>query len=212
MPLRKRDRTGLTAGGGRAINLAHGHALDLLEAEAGHFDLVATDPPYAFSGSGPEHALSATVVTVLRESARRLLPGGWLLVFTASSWRSTSYVVESVRGLLEPVRFAFWGKPRARTRARTSGWAWASVHVLAFRRRSSDRQPVPDLDYIIHEPVLNGRRAELPAAVADWAVRPFSLAGGRMLDPFAGSGALCLAAERCGMNAIGYDLTADSTL
>jgi hypothetical protein len=34
------------------------------------FDLIVTDPPYAFGGSGTEHAISATVATVLRESAQ----------------------------------------------------------------------------------------------------------------------------------------------
>jgi hypothetical protein len=188
------------------MQLLGGHALDLLQAEQGSFDLVATDPPYAFGGSGPEHALSATVAVVLRESACRLLPGGWMLVFCASSWRFTVYVVEAVRGILEPVRFGFWGKPQARTRTRTPGWSWASVHVLALRRRKSYLAPAPDLDFIVHEPLTGGRRAELPTAVADWAVRPFSRSGGRMLDPFAGSGALCLAAERYGMDATGYDL------
>ncbi len=35
---------------------------------------------------------------------------------------------------------------------------------------------------------MNGRRAELPASVAFWAVHPFSVHGGLFVDPFAGSG------------------------
>jgi len=67
-------------------------------------DLIVTDPPYAFGGSGAEHALSATVAIVLRESALRLKRGRWMLVMCAASWRSTAYMVESVRGVLDPVR------------------------------------------------------------------------------------------------------------
>ena len=110
-----------------------GHALDLLEREQREFQLIVTDPPYSFGGSGAEHCLTATVATVLRESARRLSAGGWLVVFCASSWRSTAYMVEAVRGIVEPVRFGFWGKPSPRTKTRTPGWAWATVHVLAMR-------------------------------------------------------------------------------
>jgi hypothetical protein len=75
-----------------------GHALDLIESLDEAPDLIATDPPYAFGGTGDEHAISATVATVLRESARRLKKGRWMLVMCAASWRSTSYMVESVRG------------------------------------------------------------------------------------------------------------------
>ncbi len=186
--------------------IVQGDSLGYLEVTEDRFDLVATDPPYAFGGTGPEHALSAAVAVVLRESARKLKQGGWLVVFCASSWRSAAYMAEAVRGLVEPVRTGFWGKGRARSKARTPGWAWATVQVMAFRKGKSDLPPVPDLDYIICPPRANGRRAELPAAVADWAVRPFARPGGLMLDPFAGSGALCLAAEGNGMRAIGYEL------
>lgn len=193
-----------------------GHALDLIKAVAPKsVDLLATDPPYAFGGSGGEHALSATVATVLREGAYRVRPGGWAVVFAASSWRSTAYMVEAVRGILNPVRIGQWHKPRdegkaARTRVKTPGWAWQSVNVVILRRPGGDRglyEPDPDAypDYIIEKPVTNGRRAELPAAVARWAVWPFAREGGNMLDPFAGSGALCKAALEAEMNAVGFE-------
>lgn len=37
-------------------------------------------------------------------------------------------------------------------------------------------------------------------------VRPFAVRGGLLLDPFAGSGAILLAAEECGMRTIGFEL------
>ena len=117
------------------MKILKGHAIDLmlqpLECEP---DLIATDPPYAFGGSGEEHAISATVATVLRESARRLAKGRWMLVMCAASWRSQAYMVESVRGIVEPVRIATWCKPKARTKVQTTGWAWASVSVIAFKK------------------------------------------------------------------------------
>lgn len=191
-----------------SARIMKGDALELLADVRGPLDLIATDPPYALGGDGAEHAVSATVAIVLREAARLLADGRWMLIFSASSWRSTAYMVEAVRGILTPVRFGTWTKPAARTRASTPGWKWASVNVIAFRkgRNGDEIEPSDFLDHIEAEPVTRGRRAQLPAAVADWAVRPFAIPGGRMLDPFAGSGALCFAAERAGMDATGLEL------
>lgn len=184
-----------------------GDALDLLTIEDRSPDLVATDPPYAFGGSGDEHAISATVAIVLRTAAQRLKKGRWMLVMCASSWRSTSYMVESVRGTgLEPVRIATWCKPAARTKVETTGWKWASVNVIAFRKgKAIDDCAALDLDHITEPPVMKGRRAEVPWRVADWMVRPFAVPGGLMIDPFAGSGALIEVAAGCNMEAVGYE-------
>lgn len=184
-----------------------GHALDLID-EVGTFDLLVTDPPYAFGGTGGEHALSATVCAVLRESAKKLHRGGWAVVFAASSWRSTYYMVESMRGLLDPVRIGTWCKPKARTKVRTPGWAWASVNVIVFKRPGDTGagSPSSELDYIVAEPLMVGRRAQLPDEVAEWAVRPFATSGAVAFDPFAGSGALLKAAEMFGMTAIGCEV------
>lgn len=186
--------------------IKHGDALDLIILEERRPALIATDPPYAFGGSGAEHALSATVAIVLREAAQRLERGRWMLVMCASSWRSTSYMVEAVRGIVEPVRIATWCKPAARTKVETTGWKWASVNVIAFRKgKALDDCTAADLDHITEPPVMNGRRAELPARVAEWMVKPFAVPGSLMVDPFAGSGALVKAASGCGMEAVGYE-------
>ena len=189
-----------------AVRLIRGHSLDLI-MECPEIDLLATDPPYAFSGEGAEHALSATVANVLRESAYRLRKGGWAVIFAAASWRSTYYMIESTRGILEPVRIGTWAKPAARTKVRTPGWAWASVNVIVLRRPGAPGigQPSPLLDYIVEPPEMSGRRAQLPSRVARWAVDPFAVPGGVMLDPFCGSGALCRAAAAAGMLATGFD-------
>lgn len=195
------------AGGacGDAVIL-QGDSLELIGAFDEAPDLVATDPPYAFGGTGDEHAISATVAVVLREAAQRLKRGRFMLVMCAASWRSTAYMVEAVRGVVEPVRIGTWCKPAARTKARTTGWLWASVNVIAFRKgKADDPLPTDYLDHVTAPPVMNGRRAELPAVVADWMVRPYSVPGGLMLDPFAGSGALLRAAEDSGMRAVGFE-------
>ena len=190
------------------MNIIQGHAIDLISRFERNPDLVVTDPPYAFGGSGGEHELSATVAVTLRETARLLKRGRWMLVMCAASWRSTYYMVESVRGIMDPVRIATWCKPKARTKVATAGWQWASVNVIAFRKgRSEETQPSSMLDHICESPVINGRRAELPASVADWMVAPYAVPGGLIIDPFAGSGAILLAGQRHGMEAIGFEIT-----
>ena len=186
--------------------ILRGDSLDLLTAFDGEPDLIATDPPYAFGGAGDEHEISATVAIVLREAAARLKRGRWMVVMCAASWRSTAYMVESVRGIVQPVRIGTWCKPVAKSKTRTAGWAWASVNVVAFRKgKAEDHHGSEYLDHITASPVIVGRRAELPAVVADWMVQPFAVRGGLMLDPFAGSGAVVDAARRAGMVGVGFE-------
>ena len=131
-----------------------------------------------------------------------------MLVMCASSWRSTAYMVEAVRGILDPVRIGTWCKPEVRCKVKTSGWQWASINVIAFRKgKAIDPSASDFLDYINAAPIKSGRRAELPPEVAQWMVKPFAVNGGTMLDPFAGSGAILKAASDAGMRAIGYEKT-----
>lgn len=190
--------------------ILRGHAIDLIESLERAPDLVATDPPYAAGNTEAEHRMTAAVAVVLRESARRLAKGRWMLVMCAASYRSQAFMVESVRGLVEPVRIATWCKPKARTKVQTTGWAWASVSVIAFRKgKALDLESAPYLDHITAEPVMNGRRAELPVEVAQWMVAPFLVRGGLCLDPFAGSGKIVQAAEHGGMEALGFEIEAE---
>lgn len=190
--------------------ILRGHAIDLIEALEERPDLIVTDPPYAAGNTEAEHRMTAAVAVVLRESARRLAKGRWMLVMCAASYRSQAFMVESVRGLVEPVRVATWCKPTARTKVRTPGWAWASVSVIAFRKGKADKTALEsDLDHITAEPVMNGRRAELPAAVARWMVRPYAVHGGLCFDPFAGTGKILQAAEEFGMRTLGYEIEAE---
>lgn len=190
------------------MQINKGDALEFVMLEQRRPDLIATDPPYAFGGSGHEHELSATVAVVLREAARRLNNGRWMLVMCASSWRSTHYMVDAVRGIVDPQRIATWCKPQAKTKARTVGWKWASVNVIAFRKGKAIDPPgaTDALDHILAPPLTIGRRAELPPEVAAWMVQPFAVPGGLMWDLFAGSGALLRAAEDAGMEAVGCEV------
>lgn len=201
----------------RLTTIHQGHALDLLADWHTPLDLVVTDPPYAFGGNGSEHAVSAAVACTLRETAKHLRRGSWMVVLCASSWRSISYMVESVRGIVDPVRVGTWCKPTARTKVRTVGWGWTTVAAVAMRKGPKNRaelspDDLPLLDWVLHEPVVVGRRAQLPERVAEWATSPFVVPGGVFLDPFSGSGALPAAAAKAGMVAHGFELSPDGNI
>tara|TARA_R100000388_G_C7158178_1_gene117857 strand:+ start:34 stop:654 length:621 start_codon:yes stop_codon:yes gene_type:complete len=193
-----------------SFSLHEGHALDLIDNFDKKLDLVVTDPPYALTGSGAEHAVSSAVACVLRETAKKLATGSWMVVFSASSWRSISYMTESVRGILSPVRVANWVKPKAHTAVRTPGWSWTTVTLIAMRkgkRNNPELVAPPNInDWLECAPMTKTRRAQLPPQVAEWAVAPYIVPGGVFLDPFAGSGALPAAAARLGMNAHGFEI------
>ena len=193
---------------GQLMKILQGHAIDLLDEIPQEIALLATDPPYAFGGSGGEHALSAAVATTLREYGKRV-KNGWAVVFCASSWRSTAYMVEAMRGVMDPVRMGTWIKEGGTTKVKTPGWRWASVNVLIFRKG----KPAVDMyapserrDWCGADPITNGRRAQLPDVVCEWAVNPYARPGYVCVDPFAGSGALLKAAEKAGMDAYGCEI------
>jgi len=143
---------------------------------------------------------------VLRECARALARDSWMVVYSASSWRSVTYMVDALRGVVEPVRVGSWCKPQVKTRVSPGGWAYSTVIATVFRkgRARSETSQIPD--HITEAIVSGGRRATLPDSVASWSVGPWIKPGGLFLDPFAGSGSLCRAAERFGMEAVGFEL------
>lgn len=190
-----------------SINFLHGNAIDLIQDFSSNLDLLATDPPYAFGGEHPEHELSAAVAIVLRESGKKLKQGRWAVVFCASSWRSTNYMIEAMRGILTPIRIATWIKENNTSKARTTGWTFNTVNIIAFRKGKDGlkRQPTSP-DYCICPPEKIGRRATLPIEVAKWAIEPFVVSGGVMLDPFMGAGRLCQASAYYRMEPFGFDI------
>lgn len=152
-----------------------GDAVELIEPYSS-LDLVVTDPPYAFGGSGQEHAVTATVAIVLRECAYRLKRGSWMVVFCASSWRSISYMVEAVKGTgVAPVRIGSWVKPISKTKVKTVGWSWSTVAAVAMRKGPKNRgdlsvDPESALDWIESEVVQAG---VAPSFRALFVIGPF---------------------------------------
>lgn len=188
------------------MEIIRGHATDLIETFDRQPDLIITDPPYAFGGEQQETELSAAVAVVLRESAKKLKRNSFMVVLCASSWRSINYMVEATRGIAHPVRIGTWVKPNSRSKVTTSGWKWASVAAVVFKKGKPKAEPNETLDWIESPIVLKGRSMQLPEQVAEWAVKPFAIPGGLLLDPFAGSGAILQAGDKFGMDSVGFEI------
>jgi DNA modification methylase len=189
------------------LEIIRGHATDLIDAFERHPDLIVTDPPYAFGGEAQETELSAAVAVVLRESAKKLKRNSFMVILCASSWRSINYMVEATRGIAHhPVRIGTWVKPNSRSKVTTSGWKWASVAAVVFKKGKPQAPSTETLDWIESPIVLKGRSMQLPEQVAEWAVKPFAIPGGLLLDPFAGSGAILHAGDKFGMDSVGFEI------
>jgi DNA modification methylase len=199
------------------IEIINADALETLVGWNGarRFDLVVTDPPFSSGNQGiPENELTANVILALHEAAKLVKPGGWMLVMSASSDRSLSFVRGAVSKVLVPVRIAPWCRVGAKSIAKDAGWNFDTYLVSAFRRKKgrkdkkeqkTESRRIPG--YIVAAPLKHGRRFALPSEVADWMIGPFAMPGGTLLDPFAGSFEIVRAAERAGMHGVGIDIS-----
>lgn len=115
-------------------------------------------------------------------------------------------MVESVRGIVQPIRIGTWCKAGSKTKVRSGGWRFATAKVIVFKKGNPIVRTSDVLDYIVCPTLKTGRRAQLPKEVTEWMLEPYAIPGGTFLDPFAGSGALLLAAESKGMKAQGFEI------
>ena len=160
-----------------SFSLHEGHALDLIDNFDDKLDLVVTDPPYALTGSGAEHAVSSAV------AVRGIL----------SPVRVANWVKPKAH---TAVRTPGWSWTTVTLIAMRKG-----------KRNNPELVAPPNInDWLECAPMTKARRAQLPPQVAEWAVAPYIVPGGVFLDPFAGSGALPAAAARLGMNAHGFEI------
>lgn len=176
----------------------------------GKFDIVVTDPPYAPGSRRKEWKPTGSTSAALYNAARSVRPGGTMLVLCAASARGLDHVRSSIEPILPLSRMLVWRKKFVRSPA-AGPWRWDIVPVLVFGRGVFGR-PNASSSVETGGPNSNsgyagtGHPAEVPAEVAQWLLAPF--ADGlrlRVLDPFAGSGALLEPAVERGWDAVGVE-------
>lgn len=192
--------------------ILHGDCITIMnQMEAATAAFILTDPPY--------------IAGYTDRSGR-----------TVSNDRNTAWLVPSVRAmyrLLKPDAFAvsFYGWPKAdvfmaawkqagfrigghfvfhkRYASRTAfvGYQHESAYLLVKGNPAFPAQPLPDVMPWVytgnrHHPTQKSVRILQPL------IETFSRPGDLVLDPFAGSGSTCVAAQRVGRRSIGIDLDA----
>lgn len=213
-----------------------GNTMDVLNREdLGQFDAVITDPPYAggnsladkqqatamkytgtkrncplpdFAGDGMDQRAWTHMMRRVFEAARKhCMPGAVIAVFI--DWRNLGALTDALQWagwLLRGV--AVWDKvtsrpQRGRFRQQAEFIVWGSNGALSVQRE------VPCLPGVFRGTNVQGieriHQTQKPMEVMREVVK-ICIPGGRILDPFAGSGTTLAAAEAEGHNGVGIEV------
>lgn len=215
--------------------LLQGDALTLLPTlEAGSFHALITDPPYGsggltasarqkapsqkycgeglhadFAGDERDQRSHLRWMTLwLGECSRLLVDGAPVCIFT--DWRQLPLTTDALQCAGFTWRgITVWDKTEGvrpqlgRFRNQAEYVVWGSKGNMPLQRRA------PVLPGVIREPVRKADKLHMtgkPTALMRQLVR-ICEAGGRILDPFAGSGTTLVAAQLEGYRWIGCELT-----
>lgn len=220
------------------IQIIHGNALDVMQRELGRFDAIITDPPYAsgatlsgkqtatskkytatkercpfpdFCGDAMDQRSWTHLMRDLLERARSICnPSAVLVMFI--DWRNLSSLTDAIQWAGWSLRgIAVWDKlssrpQRGRFRQQAEFIVWASNGELPADRG------VPCLPGVFRASNVQGdtriHQTQKPLELMREIVR-ITKPGGRILDPFAGSGSTLAAAELEGYDAVGIEMHAE---
>lgn len=216
------------------IEIIKGNALDVLRGDVGHFDAVITDPPYAsgytlaskqattsqkytatkkqcpfpdFLGDGMDQRAWAHMMREILEAAReKSNPGAALAVFI--DWRNLPTLTDAIQMAGWNLRgVAVWDKltsrpQRGRFRQQAEFLAWGSNGSMPAAKDA------PYLPGVFRSVNVQGKerihQTQKPVEVMRQIVK-ITKPGGRILDPFAGSGSTLEAARLEGYGGLGIE-------
>lgn len=217
------------------IELFKGNALDVLRGDVGTFDAIITDPPYAsgstlagkqvstavkytatkrrcpfpdFVGDAMDTRSWSHMMRELLEAAReKSSPGAALAIFI--DWRNLPTLTDAVQWAGWSLRgVAVWDKvtsrpQKGRFRQQAEFLVWGSNgHMPADRG-------VPCLPGVFRAVNVQGgeriHQTQKPMEIMREIVK-ITAPGGRILDPFAGSGSTLAAARAEGYDALGIEV------
>lgn len=216
------------------IQLIKGNAMDVLCGDIGSFDAVITDPPYAsgstlagkqaptsqkythtkrncpfpdFLGDAMDQRSWAHMMREILEAAReKATPGAALAVFI--DWRNLPMLTDAIQWAGWSVRgVAVWDKltsrpQRGRFRQQAEFLVWGSNGSMPAA------QDAPYLPGVFRSANVQGKerihQTQKPLEVMRQIVK-ITKPGGRILDPFAGSGSTLEAARLEGYDALGIE-------
>lgn len=217
------------------IEIYKGNALDVLRGDVGRFDAVITDPPYAsgstlagkqvstatkytgmkgrcpfpdFVGDAMDTRAWSHMMRELLEAAReKSTPGAALVVFI--DWRNLPTLTDAIQWAGWSLRgVAVWDKvtsrpQKGRFRQQAEFLVWGSNGHMPLDRG------VPCLPGVFRATNVQGgeriHQTQKPLEIMREIVK-ITAPGGRILDPFAGSGSTLAAARAEGYDAAGIEV------
>lgn len=217
------------------VQLYKGNAMDILQHDIGLFDAVITDPPYAsgatladkqqgtarkytgtkgrcpfpdFVGDAmDQRAWTRMMREVLTAARDRCRPGAILAVFI--DWRNLPSLYDAIQWAGWALRgVVVWDKlssrpQRGRFRQQTEYLVWASNGPLPLQRGVGCLPGVYRAGNVQGAERLH--QTQKPLEIMREIVR-ITVPGGRILDPFAGSGTTLAAARQEGFDAVGCEV------
>lgn len=212
------------------IRLIHGDALRILSALEPGFDAVVTDPPYSSGGMFRGDRMASTRTKYVETGAQHTLPD-----FSGDNKDQRSYLrwstlwLQACRELVAPgglcCVFTDWRQlPTTTDAIQCAGWIWRGIAVWM----KTNSRPVlgrynNQCEYVVWgtfgprvckgptsaggiveaSPRVRQHITQKPERVMHWLLEP--LPGGRVLDPFAGSGTTLVACMQRGQSAVGIE-------
>jgi len=172
-------------------------------------DFILTDPPYLVgfkdrSGRSIANDVNSEWVTPASREMFRVLKDNSLAV-SFYGWNRIDIFMQAWKAAgFRVVGHIVFTKPYA-SKSAFVGYQHESAYVLAKGRPALPAKPLPDVmpwEY-------TGNRyhpTEKPVSALRPLIETFTQPGAIVLDPFAGSGSTCVAAQECGRRWIGIEL------
>ena len=183
-----------------AVTIYHGDCRDII-SRLPAVDVVVTDPPYSSGRSESEFAATGNIAVALHLASEK---APVMAVFGTSSGRGQEFIKSAIRSLPHN-RTLVWHRRFVNSPA-AGPWRWDVVLIQVFgkgtfgRPESSSLMQTDGTQALANE---TGHKAPVPTEVMRWLYEPFC--PGVVLDPFAGSCSVLLAAKMLGGRAIGIE-------
>jgi DNA modification methylase len=196
--------------------IIHGDGLEIMRSMPNcSIDLICTDPPYflpathynvrsgSFRSLGDLSIIEHFFRDVFEQAARVLKPTGFLYSFCDGQSYPVFYATSYA--FFRKLRPLVWDKLTS-----INGYSWRHQHELILFAECSESPAVKtgDGDVLRARAVPIKEREHLAQKPTDLLCRLISKSaapGSVVLDPFCGSGSVCVAAKMCGCSYIGID-------
>lgn len=168
--------------------------------EAGSVDLIFTDPPYIAAMYEEAYGILA------EHGARVLRPGGWLITYAPQYHLPEVIQILGESGLEYYWTIAQTNRSNANTVVYPRGVMVMWKPILVYAKPPIERPPRAFCDLVSGKRMKQHHPWEQSIHEALALLSRFAAPGNLVVDPFAGSGTILLAAKLLGLQYIGFEI------